>query len=111
MEMARLLNEPLHQIVWMASKQHGQKALLSVSRPCSVIARMFLMVLVGDFTHSRPLGLARLHAVQEAYVTSAIGYGEVGAHPDNRDVCIWAQQMPQVYIIPHLHVQISQNPQ
>ncbi len=72
---------------------------------------MFLMVLGGDFTHSRPLGLARLHAVQEAYVTSAIGYGEVGAHPDNRNVCVWAQQIPQVYIIPYLHVQIIQNPQ
>lgn len=42
----------------------------------------------GDFTHSRPLGLTRLHAVQEAYVTTAIGYGEVDAHPDNRDVCV-----------------------
>lgn len=45
MEMASLLNEPLHKIVWMASKRHEQKALLSVSRPCSVIAWMFLMVL------------------------------------------------------------------
>ncbi len=111
MEMARLLNEPLRQIVWMALKQHGESTVLSVSRPCCVIARMFLMVLGGDFTHSRPLGLARLHAVQEAYVTSAIGYGEVGAHPDNRNVCVWAQQIPQVYIIPYLHVQIIQNPQ
>lgn len=45
MEMASLLNEPLHKIVWMASKRHEQKALLSVSRPCSVNAWMFLMVL------------------------------------------------------------------
>lgn len=72
---------------WL-EKQPEWKLLLSLLGPASVIARMSLMVLGCDFTHSRPLGFICLHAAMVADGTTLwVNTEGGGATPEKHDVC------------------------